>query len=162
MEGCRPKRTWKEVAHITILKCMKQPLRLGHVITYSICYLQLAVHSCSLYGKGILQNAESCQGVICGKSNAEHSTNCLFLLLHILQWKNSSTAFLQIAKVNTNSNSMHQHITLASFVLCCRQGSSLLWRLPVSSNAIAQQRGGELVGVCECVRDAQTRKVKQA
>jgi len=28
------------------------------------------------------------------------------------------------------------------------------------SNALAQERGGELVGVCECVRDVQGGKVK--
>jgi len=28
------------------------------------------------------------------------------------------------------------------------------------SSALARERGGELVGVCECVRDMQGRKVK--
>jgi len=28
------------------------------------------------------------------------------------------------------------------------------------SSAVAQERGGELVGVCECVRDVQGRRVK--
>jgi len=48
-------------------------------------------------GAGILRNAESCQGVICGKSNAEHSANYPLSLFRIPQPKNS--AFPRIAKV---------------------------------------------------------------
>jgi len=48
-------------------------------------------------GAGILQNAESCQGVICGKSGAERSANYPLSLFRIPQPKNS--AFLWIAKL---------------------------------------------------------------
>ena len=44
-----------------------------------------------------LRNAESCQGVICGKSSAEHSANYPLSLCRIPQLKNS--AFPQIAKL---------------------------------------------------------------
>jgi len=46
-------------------------------------------------GVGILQNVESCQGVICGKSCVQCSTNYPLSLFRILQLKNS--AFLRIA-----------------------------------------------------------------
>jgi len=42
-----------------------------------------------------MRNAESCQGVICGKSSAKRSANYPLSLFRILQVKNS--AFLQIA-----------------------------------------------------------------
>jgi len=48
-------------------------------------------------GAGILQNAESCQGVICGKSSAEHSAIYPLLLFRIPQLKYS--AFPRIAKL---------------------------------------------------------------
>ena len=44
-----------------------------------------------------LRNAESCQGVICGKSSAERSANCPLLLFRIPQPKNS--AFPRMAKL---------------------------------------------------------------
>jgi len=48
-------------------------------------------------GAGILQNAESCQGVICGKSSAERSANYPLSLFRIPQPKNC--AFPWIAKL---------------------------------------------------------------
>ena len=48
-------------------------------------------------GAGILRNAESCQGVICGKSSAERSANYPLSLFCIPQPKNS--AFPRIAKL---------------------------------------------------------------
>ena len=51
----------------------------------------------SPWGAGILQIAESCQGVICGKSSAERSANYPLLLFCIPQLKNS--AFPPIAKL---------------------------------------------------------------
>ena len=48
-------------------------------------------------GAGILGNAESCQGVICGKSSAERSTNYPLSLFRIPQLKNS--LFPRIAKL---------------------------------------------------------------
>ena len=37
----------------------------------------------SFWGAGILRNAESCQGVICGKSSPERSANYPLSLIHI-------------------------------------------------------------------------------
>ena len=50
-------------------------------------------------GAGILRNAESCRGVICRKSSAEHSANYPSLLFCIPQRKNS--AFPQIANYHS-------------------------------------------------------------
>jgi len=51
-----------------------------------------------------------------------------------------------------------------AFVRYCGQGSSLLWtparRPSVGPMRLPRERGGELVGVCELVRDVQERKVK--
>ena len=44
------------------------------------------MHTCQ--GVGILRNAESCQGVICGKSSAERFANYPLLLFRIPQTKN--------------------------------------------------------------------------
>ena len=46
---------------------------------YLTTFLQL------ILAAGILRNAESCQGIICGKSSAEHSANYPLLLFRIPQ-----------------------------------------------------------------------------
>jgi len=60
----------------------------------------IKIHSYKLHqitGMGILWNAESCQGVTCGKSSAERSANYPLPLFRIPQPKNS--AFSQIARL---------------------------------------------------------------
>ena len=52
---------------------------------------------CGYFAEFGLQNAESCQGVICGKSVAERSANYPLSLFRIPQLKNS--AFPRIAKL---------------------------------------------------------------
>ena len=68
----------------------------------SSCFLNPMSKNSVLEGRGYfaecrLRNAESCQGVICGKSSEEHSTNYPLSLLRIPQPKNS--AFPRIAKL---------------------------------------------------------------
>jgi len=57
----------------------------------------ISVRCTGIFAECGLQNAESCQGVICGKSSAERSANYPLLLFCIPQRKNS--AFLRIAKL---------------------------------------------------------------
>ena len=76
-------------------------------------------------GTGILRNAESCQGVICGKSSAERSANYPLSLFRIPQPKNS--AFPQITKVvrsscTTDVQPLHssvRHPAVLSFRILC-------------------------------------------
>ena len=55
---------------------------------------------------------------------------------------------------------------IRSFVRYCGQGSSPLWtpvrRPSVGPMRLPGERGGESVGVCECVRDVHGRKAKEA
>ena len=64
-----------------------------------------------------LQNAESCQGVICGKSSAERSANYLIAFLHSTAEKFRISADCKTTirlhcttNVNLNLNLMHQWI----------------------------------------------------
>ena len=58
---------------------------------------ELLFHHAATTGVGILQNAETSQGIICGKSTAERYANYPLSLFRIPQLKNS--AFPRIAKL---------------------------------------------------------------
>jgi len=60
-------------------------------------YIGLALRGRGYFAECGLQNAESCQGVICGKWSAERSANYPLSLFRTLQLKNS--AFPRIAKL---------------------------------------------------------------
>jgi len=51
---------------------------------------------------------------------------------------------------------------IPSFVIAGRGPaySGPMWETVQTSNVLAQERGGELFGVCKCVHDVQERKVK--
>jgi len=50
---------------------------------FSACVVNIWNSLPNSVGTGILRNAKSCQGVICGKSNAEHSANYPLSLFRI-------------------------------------------------------------------------------
>jgi len=79
-------------------------------------------------GTGILQNAESCQGVICGKSSAERSANYPLSLFRIPQSKNS--AFPWITKLYKIVQQMCNRCIAASGVLGSFPSVFFVVRLP--------------------------------